>query len=128
MIGHVLALVGALLILLAGIGVLRFDDVFARMHALTKATTLGVVLVLLGAAIVLDRRNDWTSLLLAAGMQLVTSPIAANLLGRSTYLLARARGGVEGVAVEGGDVEGVEVDPGARSIGELHPDTHDGPG
>jgi len=89
-IGEWVALLGSILVLLAGIGAVRFRDTFARMHALTKATTLGVVLVLIGAAIHLDRPNDWTSLLLAAAMQLVTSPVAANLLGRSTWLLQRA--------------------------------------
>lgn len=88
--GEVVALVGSILVLLSGIGVVRFRDTYARMHALTKATTLGVVLVLIGAAIHLDRPNDWTSLLLAAAMQLTTSPIAANLLSRSTWLLQRA--------------------------------------
>lgn len=86
MIGQLLALLGAALVLISGIGVLRFEDSLSRLHALTKASTLGVVLVFLGAAIVLDSRDDWTSLLLAAAMQSMTSPIAASLISRSTYL------------------------------------------
>ena len=43
MIPELLLLAGAVLILLAGVGVVRFDDVLARMHALTKASTLGVL-------------------------------------------------------------------------------------
>ena len=86
MIGESMALLGAALILVAGIGVLRFGDSLSRLHALTKATTLGVVLVFLGAAVYMNRPNDWTSLLLAAAMQLVTSPIAAGLISRSTYI------------------------------------------
>ncbi len=86
MIGQLVAMVGSLLVLVAGIGVVRFDDPMSRLHALTKASTLGVVLVLLGAALFLDRPNDWTSLLLAAALQLVTSPVSASLISRSTYL------------------------------------------
>lgn len=85
--GQVVALIGALLVLIAGIGVVRFDDAMSRLHALTKASTLGVVLVLLGAALSLDRANDWTSLLLAAALQLATSPLSAALIARSTYLV-----------------------------------------
>jgi len=85
-LGEVLALVGAVLILLSALGIARFDDVFAQMHFLTKASTLGVVTVLLGAAVVMEDTNDWSSLLLAAFLQLTTSPVAANLIGRSTYL------------------------------------------
>lgn len=86
MIGQALALVGSVLILLSAAGIVRFDDVFAQMHFLSKASTLGVVLVLVGAALVMDHPNDWTSLLLAAFLQLLTSPVAATLISRSTYL------------------------------------------
>ena len=86
MIGKLIMLAGALLVLLAAIGVVRFDDVFARMHALAKGSTLGVVLLLAGAAISLQHANDITSLVLAAVIQLLASPPASNLLSRATYL------------------------------------------
>ena len=85
MIAEIVVLAGAVLILLAGIGVVRFDDVLARMHALTKASTLGVLVVLIGAAFALDNSNDYTSLGLAAALQMLTSPVAAQLIGRATY-------------------------------------------
>jgi multicomponent Na+:H+ antiporter subunit G len=83
--GPALALAGALLTLLSAVGVVRFSDVLARMHALTKASTFGLVLVLLGGAVTLDHPNDVTSLLLAAALQVLTLPVGANLLGRATY-------------------------------------------
>lgn len=83
--GQLLMLAGAVFTLLAGIGVVRFDDALARMHALTKASTLGVVLVLVGAGLVLDNVNDRTSLVLAALTQLLTAPVGANLIGPTTY-------------------------------------------
>ena len=85
MIAELIVLAGAVLILLAGIGVIRFDDALARMHALTKATTLGVLLVLIGAAIALPDPNDITSLILAAVLQVLTSPVSAHMIGRATY-------------------------------------------
>jgi multicomponent Na+:H+ antiporter subunit G len=91
-IGDVLALAGATLTLLAAVGVLRFRGVLARMHALTKASTLGVVLVLLGGAVTLDHPNDVTSLLLAAALQVLTMPVGANLLSRATYRAERPGG------------------------------------
>ena len=86
MIGEAIALVGAVLILLAAIGVVRFPDVLSRMHALTKASTVGVLLVAIGAAFVLPTANDITSALAAAVLQLLTLPISASLIARSTYL------------------------------------------
>ena len=55
------------------------------MHALTKASTVGVGLVAIGSAFVLPTANDVTSALGAAGLQLLTLPISASLLARATY-------------------------------------------
>ena len=86
MIAEIVILIGALLILLSAIGVVRFDDVLARLHALAKATTLGVLVVLVGSAIALHTLYDVTSILLAALLHLLVSPPASNMLSRATYL------------------------------------------
>jgi len=90
--GEVLALAGSVLVLIAAIGVVRFDDVLARMHALAKASTLGVLLLLAGAAVSLHSANDVTSVALAALAQVLTSPPASNMLSRATYLARQRRG------------------------------------
>ena len=86
MIGEAVALVGAVLILISAIGVVRFADVLSRMHTLTKASTVGVLLVAIGAAFVLPTTNDITSALAAAILQLLTLPIGAALIARATYM------------------------------------------
>ena len=48
-VASVLLIGGALLSLVAAVGLLRFPDVFARMHAATKPATLGLIAVLCGA-------------------------------------------------------------------------------
>lgn len=85
MIAELLALAGGILILLSAIGVVRFGDVLERMHALSKASTLGLLIVMVGGVIGLDDVNDWTFVLLAAALQLITSPVGANLISRATY-------------------------------------------
>jgi multicomponent Na+:H+ antiporter subunit G len=85
-IAEIVILLGAVLILLSAIGVVRFDDVLARLHALAKATTLGILIVLVGAAIALHSVYDTTSILLAALLHLLVSPPASNMLSRATYL------------------------------------------
>jgi multicomponent Na+:H+ antiporter subunit G len=50
-IGELLTLVGAVLVLLSALGVVRFSEVLARLHSLAKASTLGILLLLSGAAI-----------------------------------------------------------------------------
>jgi multicomponent Na+:H+ antiporter subunit G len=86
MIGETLALIGALFILLSAIGVLRFSDALSRMHALSKASTFGILLIFLGAGINLSDANDITSVALAAAVHLLTSPPASNMVSRAVYL------------------------------------------
>jgi multicomponent Na+:H+ antiporter subunit G len=84
-IGEVIALVGAVLVLLAAIGVVRFPDALTRMQSLTKASTVGVTLVAAGSMFLLPTWNDDTSAVAAALMQVLTLPIGASLLARATY-------------------------------------------
>jgi multicomponent Na+:H+ antiporter subunit G len=91
MIGELFALVGATLVLLSAIGVVRFPDVLARLHALAKASTLGVLLVLFGAAINLRNLNDITSVVLAGVLHVLASPPASNMVSRAIYLSGGTR-------------------------------------
>ncbi|MFN9123440.1 MAG: Na+/H+ antiporter subunit G [bacterium] len=84
MLVSLMVLAGAGFTLVGSIGLLRLDDVFQRMHAPTKATTLGVGLVL--AASVL---STWTAQrelslneLLVALLLFVTAPVSAYLVAR----------------------------------------------
>jgi len=75
---------GAVWSLLAAVGVLKFDDVFSRMQAGTKATTLGVVLVVIGAVPRLDPATS-VKLVLVVALIYLTIPVGAHLVGRATY-------------------------------------------
>ncbi len=100
MIGEFLALIGAVLVLLAALGVLRFHGALARMHALAKGSTLGVLLILAGAAVNLHTVNDVTSVVLAALLHVLVSPPASNMVSRATYLVSGVPPG-EGTVDEG---------------------------
>lgn len=84
-VGAVLLLLGVALFVVAGVGLVRLPDVFSRMHAATKPATLGLLLVCVGAALVLDEGSDRAKLLLVALFQFVTAPVAAHMVGRAAY-------------------------------------------
>ncbi len=90
---QLLVVFGCGLVCLAGIGVVRFGDALARLHALTKASALGLLVVLVGAAVGAHSAYEVTSLLLAAILQLMTLPIGANLIARAAYRVARMTSG-----------------------------------
>jgi multicomponent Na+:H+ antiporter subunit G len=76
---------GAFLSLAAGVGLIRFPDAIARMHATTKPQILGLTFIL--AAIALQERRVSTILMLAALLlfQMMTAPISAHMIGRAGY-------------------------------------------
>ena len=80
-----LLLLGVSLSVLAGIGLQRFPDVFARMHAATKPATLGLLLILVAAALRLEDSGDVTKLLVIAAAQLITAPVGAHMVGRAAH-------------------------------------------
>jgi multicomponent Na+:H+ antiporter subunit G len=85
MIGEVFVLAGSLLTALSALGVVRLSPVLARMHALTKASTGGMALALVGGMLALRTANAITSLTLALLLQLFTFPVGANLVAHAVY-------------------------------------------
>ena len=81
-VGEILLVAGATWFVLAALGVTRLGDALARVHAATKATTLGLLLVLLGA-IALVPGGDGIKLALAGALVLITNPLGGHLLGRA---------------------------------------------
>ncbi len=85
LISSVVMLIGALLVVIAMIGTVRFPDVFCRAHALGKGLTLGLMVLLLG--LWLDPHSDVSGLKVVAAIffQFVTLPVASHLLSRLSY-------------------------------------------
>jgi multicomponent K+:H+ antiporter subunit G len=83
-----LLVLGGLFVLVGAIGLLRFPDFFMRLHAPTKATTLGVGGVLV-ASLVLDiARGSWgAEELLITLFLFLTAPVSANLLAQAALHL-----------------------------------------
>lgn len=85
LVSSILLLGGVAFVILAGIGLQRFPDIFARMHAATKAATLGLLLVLAGTALQLRSPGDVAKLMLVAILMFVTAPVGAHMVGRAAY-------------------------------------------
>ncbi|HEX9177990.1 monovalent cation/H(+) antiporter subunit G [Mycobacterium sp.] len=81
----VLVLSGSALALTASIGVVRFPDTLSRMHAATKPQVLGLLLVLVGAAVRLRGNVDVGMIILTAMFTLITAPVVANRVGQLAY-------------------------------------------
>jgi len=81
--GWVLCFLGVLVLLIAGIGLVRLPDALARQHAATKAATLGLGLLILGTGLAAGRWDWAPRLLLLLALLLVTLPLASHALARA---------------------------------------------
>lgn len=83
--GYALLVAGTFLIVSGAVGVLRLPDVYNRANAVTKAASLGLVLVLAGVMFLMPRPGVIVTLALAIAAQLFTAPIGGYAVGRAAY-------------------------------------------
>lgn len=80
----VLVLAGAAYFLAGTVGVLRFPDVFSRLHAITKADNVGLGLTMLGLALRADSLAVVAKLFLIWVLVLIAGATASHLIARSS--------------------------------------------
>lgn len=85
-ISMTLLVLGSILMLLAGVGIVRLPDVLMRMSASTKASTLGVILIMLGVVIHFDSLGATARAMGIVIFIVLTGPISAHRIARAAYL------------------------------------------
>ena len=93
MIGTILEiLAGVLLVgggvfsLISALGVLRLPDVLIRMHASSKAGTVGAGMILLAVAVLYGGGEIVARAIAAIFFLLLTVPVASHMIGRAAYV------------------------------------------
>jgi len=83
-IGFGLMVIGGCFYILAGLGLIRMPDVFNRLQAGTKATTLGTLSLILGVGIY---EPTWLiKCLLIIVFITLTNPIGSSVLAKAAYI------------------------------------------
>ena len=83
----ILSFIGSLAILIAAIGILRMPDFYLRLSVTVKAATLGIGLLLMGAAIYFSELSVTTKTLAILFFLVLTAPVAAHMIGRTAYFI-----------------------------------------
>lgn len=80
-----LLLIGGLFVLVGSIGLLRLQDLYVRLHAPTKATTLGLGGILLGSMLYMYHLQGYVSIneLLITLFLVITAPVTAHILAKA---------------------------------------------
>jgi multicomponent Na+:H+ antiporter subunit G len=84
-LGAAAILVGAGLVALAGLGLLRLPDPLTRATAVSKAASLGVLLILLGTLAMAPSPRNAVLVALILVAHIVTVPLSGMALGRAAY-------------------------------------------
>ncbi len=69
--------------LIAAIGLIRFTDLYSRMHATTKATSLGLLLLIIGVSLFFNTGTVWIKALMVIVFIYLTAPLAAHSIAKS---------------------------------------------
>ncbi len=81
--GYALTSFGVLFLFLGALGVVRMPDVYSRMQAGTKATTLGAVGTIIGVGLI-NPEWFWKTLIISLFI-LLSNPISSHALARGSY-------------------------------------------
>jgi len=85
-IGTIIALViGTFFTLVGSFGLIKLPDVFCRMHAATKASTLGLAAFLVAVFIQLPTKELGIKSFVAILFAYLTAPVGAHMLAQSAY-------------------------------------------
>ncbi|MCB2222034.1 MAG: monovalent cation/H(+) antiporter subunit G [Bacteroidetes bacterium] len=76
-------LAGSLFILIASIGLIRFKDIYSRMHVTTKASSFGIMLILIGVSLYLNIGEVYLKAFFVIIFVYLTAPLAAHSIAKS---------------------------------------------
>ena len=82
-IAYLFLFLGSLLLLVSAIGVLRLPDAITQIHAGTKASTLGTLLIIIGTICL--EPTLWFKLIILGLFILLTNPLSSSTLAKSAY-------------------------------------------
>jgi multicomponent Na+:H+ antiporter subunit G len=85
LVATALLLIGTLFCVVAAVGMLRLPDTLIRMHAATKAGTLGAGFILAAQAVAAGELGTTLKVIAAIVFLVLTAPVAAHLIGRAAY-------------------------------------------
>jgi multicomponent Na+:H+ antiporter subunit G len=99
-----LVVVGVAFLVVGTVGLLRLPDVYNRMHATSKATTLGAASIALAAFVFYGPGGDGLIALVTVVFLFVTAPTGAHMISQAAHRMGvDFYGGVEWPGSSGGE-------------------------
>ncbi len=97
---------GSVFMLVAAIGVVKLQDVYMRMHAITKAASLGAILMLVAVFLIYQHWLVLVEALMVVLFVIFTAPIASHMIAKAAHITKMPKG--KGYVVD--ELDGKEAD------------------
>lgn len=81
-----LMIAGVVLLMIAAVGIVRLPDLFLRMSATSKASSLGAGCLFLALAVAAGDVSITVRALAGVMFLVLTTPVASHMIGRAAYL------------------------------------------
>ena len=110
---------GIVMMFSASLGILRFDDVFMRLHSSAKASTGGAIATLIGVILRTGLETVSGKIIVVISLVVITGPILSHALARAAYLKGGLAAEVSFIDYRTDDQEkSIEESKGARQDGD----------
>lgn len=83
----ILVILSAVIVLIASIGIIRFRDLYARMHVVTKVSSFGLLLLLIAVNLLYRKVNVFIESILVFHVLIFLSPVSAHVIAKITRWL-----------------------------------------
>ncbi len=83
----ILLILSAVIVLIASIGIIRFRDLYARMHVVTKVSSFGLLLLLIAVNLLYRKVNVFIESILVFHVLIFLSPVSAHVIAKITRWL-----------------------------------------
>lgn len=84
LLGTLVMVSGCFFFVVASVGTMTLPDIYCRSHALSKATNMGILLLLVGYGLRVPEAS-WIKIIAIMAFQLVTVPVASHLFCLVAY-------------------------------------------
>lgn len=83
----ILLILSAVIVLIASIGIIRFRDLYARMHVVTKVSSFGLLLLLIAVNLLYRKVSVFIESILVFHVLIFLSPVSAHVIAKITRWL-----------------------------------------
>jgi multicomponent Na+:H+ antiporter subunit G len=79
--------VGSVFIFISAIGILKFQDLYMRMHSTTKTTSFGITLLLIGGFFAFPELNFFIKSILTIIFVFLTTPVGTHMISKAGHIM-----------------------------------------